>query len=403
MTAPRTSSRIRPAMLLAALAALAIVVALLTPEAADDTGGQLSTYSAAAGGARIVFELTNRLGWMAKRRLVPLDSAVDSTSVHVVIAPRSELGAKEIHRLLVDVRAGAGLVIATDGGDAILDSLGIGTGPEGRWFTPGTDPLCPDAAIQGAFILPPSVRRLVWRRPAPGATVTLATTDERFGPRQRVAMGVQLGRGRVAIVASTDLFRNAAVRACPLGADVVVTRVFDYVRPPTPARPTLLFDEYHHGFGSHPGSMRAVAHYLAATSSGRFLFQALTAGLVLLFASAPRPIVPRDPMRIARRSPLEHADALGHAYADVGASRTATASLVWGLRRRAGRHVGVSSGADDDVFLDAISERHPDLRTATITVRRALHQSIEPSELAAVGGALRDIERHLTSSLTTAS
>lgn len=393
---PSSSQRIRPAMLLAGLAALAVVVALLTPETGDNTGGQLSSFSAAPGGGRIAFELLKRLGWSVTRRETMLDSLVDSTTVHAVIGPSSDLGAKEIHRLLSDVRAGGGLVIAVDEPNAITDSLFMAVGSEGRWFSVA-DRACRGSPMEGAFILPPRVRHLAWRRPPPGKATVLATTDARFGPQLNMAIGVHMGRGRIAVVASTDLFRNAAVRTCSWGADVVVARAFEFVRPATPAHPTVVFDEYHHGRGTHPGSVRAVSRYLGRTASGHFLLQALIAGLVLLFAYAPRPIIPRDPIRIARRSPLEHADALGHAYADVRATRTATAHLLWGLRRRAGRMSDVGSGADDDAFLDGVGKRYPDLRPAVLVVRRALHDPIEPRDFAAVGDALRDIERHLTS------
>jgi len=405
MTAPTAtwSQRIRPAALLAGLAALAVAVALLTPEAADNSGGQLSSYSAAPGGGRIAFEFSKRMGWSARRRETTLDSLVDSLTVHVIMGPRSELGAKETHRLLTDVRAGGGLVLVVDESNPITDSLGMGIGSEGRWFTGNVDPACRGSPMEGAFVLPPSVRNLVWRRPAPGKATVLARTDERFGPRLNTAVGVQLGRGRIAVVAGTDLFRNVAVRTCPWGADVVVARVFEFVRPATPGRATLQFDEYHHGFGTHPGSMRAITRYLARTSSGHFLLQFLAGGLVLLLAYAPRPIVPHDPSRLARRSPLEHADALGHAYADVRATRTATAHLVWGLRRRAGRMVSATSGVSDDAFLDGVAQRHPDTRAAVATIRRALRDPIEPRDFVAVGEALRAIERHLTSSFATTS
>lgn len=395
-----SSFRLRPAILLVALAAIAVVVALLTPEATDNSGGQLSTYSAAPGGARIAFELAKRFGWSVERRLTPLDSAIDSTTVHAVIGPGSELGAKEIHRLLSDVRAGAGLLLAVDEREAITDSLGLVVGLEGRWFTGAVDPECRGSPMDGAFVLPPRVRHLAWRRPPPGATRVLARTEKRFG-NLSIALGVHVGRGRVAVIGSADLFRNAAVRTCPWGADVVVARALEFVRPATPTHPTLLFDEYHHGLGMHPGSVRAISRYLAQTASGHVLLQALVAGLLLLLAYAPRPIVPRDPVRIARRSPLEHADALGHAYEDVDATRTATAHLVWGLRRRAGRMVGAGSGVGDEAFLDAVMQRHPDLRTATARVREALREPIGPREFVAVGDALREIERHLTSSLVT--
>jgi hypothetical protein len=402
-SAGRASSfRVRPAILLISLAAVAIIVAVLTPEAADNSGGQLSSYSAAPGGARISFELAKRLGWSVERRLTPLDSIVDTITVHAVIGPTSDLGAKEIHRLLTDVRRGAGLVLAVDEREAITDSLGLAVGLEGRWFASAVDPECHGEPFDGAFVLPPSVRHLAWRRPPPGATTVLAETDKRFG-NLHIAVGIHVGRGRIAVIGSTDLFRNSAVRICPWGADVIVARAFEFVRPASPVHPILLFDEYHHGFGTHPGSARAIGRYLARTSSGHVLLQGLIAGLVLLFAYSPRPIVPRDPVRIARRSPLEHADALGHAYEDVDATRTATAHLVWGLRRRAGRRVGGGSGVGDEAFLDAVLQRHADLGAAIAKVREALSQPVGPGEFVTVGEVLRTIEERLTSSPVTTS
>lgn len=404
MTLPPTptnsSRRVRPALLLVALAAAAIAVALFTPESVPNVGGDLSSYSAAPGGAKIAFELARRLGLNAQRRETALDPSIDSTTIHAIVGPRGTVGAQEAHRILTKVRAGGGLLLAIDSQDEITDSLGIGFRRSAPWFTPNVDPECGGVRTQAAFTLPPSVREIVWRRPPPGPVTQLATTDDRFAPRIPVSVGVHVGRGRVAIVSGADLFRNDVLRNCPWGADIVVVRAMEFLRPAV-ATPTLLFDEYHHGFGTHPGSMRAITNYLAHTASGRFLLQAVIAGLILLFAKAPRPIVPREPPRIARRSPLEHADALGHAYADVDATRTATAHLVAGLRRRAGRLVGAGGGTTDDAFLDAVAHRHAELEHDVKKVRRALVESIEPRDLSAVGESLRRIEQHLTATLTS--
>jgi hypothetical protein len=166
--------------------------------------------------------------------------------------------------------------------------------------------------------------------------------------------------------------------------------------------PRLVFDEFHHGYGSHQGSLHAVVAYLSSTGSGRFLAQALLAGLLLVLARAPRPIVPREPARIARRSPLEHVDALGHAYADVDATRTATARLVSGVRRRTGR-LGTRAGGDDATFLAGIRERFPSLAASVDVVSDALGRTVSARELVAVGTALTTIEQHLltTPPLTT--
>jgi hypothetical protein len=116
-----------------------------------------------------------------------------------------------------------------------------------------------------------------------------------------------------------------------------------------------------------------------------------------LFSAAPRPVAPRDPERIARRSPLDHADALSHAYADVGATRTAAQRLVSGLRRRAGRTVAVGAGADDDIFFDGVAMRHPSLVPQLAVIRHALRERIPDAELIAVGDAVRAVEQQLMS------
>jgi hypothetical protein len=198
-------------------------------------------------------------------------------------------------------------------------------------------------------------------------------------------------------VSDADVFTNDVVRVCHWEADLVVTRLLEYVRRENGGahRSILVFDEYHHGYGMHPGSLRAVGRYLTGTASGHVLVQALAAGLVLLLAVAPRPIVPRDPERVVRRSPLEHADALAHAYAEVGATRSVTAHLVDGVRRRVGRRVAPS--ADNESFLRTLASTRPALGEDAARVQVALQEPLGVRELAAVGESLRRIEHLLTS------
>ena len=100
-----------------------------------------------------------------------------------------------------------------------------------------------------------------------------------------------------------------------------------------------------------------------------------------------------DPVREPRRSPLEHADALAHAYSDVDGTRTATERLVSGLRRRAGRTVSVPSGASDAVFLKAVAERDASLVSSVQIILRALRDPVPIAELNGVGDAIRAVER----------
>lgn len=387
--------RFSAAKVLIAFGAVAIIVALLTPEATTSKTGGLSSYSTGPGGARMTLELAQKMGWRAERRIIPLDSGA-APAVNVVVGAEQLLGAHEVHRLLDNVRRGGALVFTLDGaGDEIADSIGVARGQVGRFLTGYGDASCPKPTSfqeMTTLAVPPEVHRIVWRRPAPGPVVSLASTTSRIEDGFAVVVGFPLGRGRVAVASSSAIFANEAVRTCTWGADVAVARVLEYVRPPE-EHPRLVFDEFHHGYGMHQGSIHAVTSYLAGTSSGHFLTQALIAGLLLVLAKAPRPIAPRDPARIARRSPLEHVDALGHAYADVGATRTATARLVSGVRRRAGRFAGRSG--DDDAFLAAVRTRFPALAAPVHLVEDALHRPVSARELVAVGTALGTIEQHL--------
>jgi hypothetical protein len=397
-TVPSASFRgMSAAKLLAALAIVVIAVALLTPEAPGRSEGGSSSYSTAPGGLGMMFELAQRTGWHAERRITPMDSVVTDTTVQVVMEPEIALGAHEVHRLLENVRRGGGLIFAIDGADELDDSLGVARGLPGRYLAGYDDASCPQAQTfrsRALLVLPPQLHGLTWRRKPP-VIVPLVNTDRRFGPEVQVAVGVPLGRGRVAIAGTSSIFDNDAVGVCEWGADIAVARVLDYVRPAGVSKPTIVFDEFHHGFGMHSGSFTAIGRYLGRTPSGHFFAQAILAGLLLLLALGPRPLPPTDTPLVARRSPLDHADALGQAYADVDATRTATQRLLSGLRRRVGRTVPASAGADDEVFLDAVVARDASLAAQVAILRRALREPVPARELSAVGDALRVMEQHL--------
>jgi hypothetical protein len=143
--------------------------------------------------------------------------------------------------------------------------------------------------------------------------------------------------------------------------------------------------------------MESVASYLVSVASGRLLFQMLAAGLVLLLAVAPRLIPPYDPERVERRSPLEHVDALGRAYAQVGATRSAAARLVRGVRRRlAGGAIRPGVDASDDAFLDRALRDAPRLAAEVALIKKALHSPVSRREFASVGAALEQLELSLT-------
>jgi uncharacterized protein DUF4350 len=403
IAAPRRS---RAATWLVALAVVALVVALLTPEPPGESSGGRSSYSTAPGGVRLAFELADRLGWDVERRLTPIDSALRPVAVQVVLAPRGGLGSHEVHRLLENVRHGGGLIFSLDGNDELSDSLAVDAGKRSQFLGGSRDAACPPPqtiTARALLTLAPEMSDFEWRDRPPAQLTTLLETAAPSQANVVGAVGFPLGSGRIALTSNSALFSNEAVRTCAWRADLAVVRMLEYVRPRSGGAPKAVFDEFHHGFGVHGGTLRAASTYLVHTPSGHFVIQALVAGLLLLLAKAPRPIVPRDVARVSRRSPLEHADALGRAYADVGGTRTATARLVGGLRRRTSRWIPVGAAAPDDSFFEAVNRRAPARAADVSAVRRALSEPIPTRDLASVGEALTRIEQAVVSSPSTTS
>ena len=186
---------------------------------------------------------------------------------------------------------------------------------------------------------------------------------------------------------------------CEWGADVAVARILEYVRPEERSGMPLVFDEFHHGFGMHGGSLSAVSQYLTRTPSGHFLAQALIAGLLLLFALAPRPLPPRDPDAASRADRRSSTRTRSATRTPTSARRAPRRSAS---RRRAfgGELAGrwpSSSGADDAAFLDAVTVRDPSLAPSVDVLRRALAAPVSAQrDFVDVSEALRAIERQLS-------
>jgi hypothetical protein len=404
---------VQPKVALPIIAVVMILVALLTPEQTSGRSGdsRLSSRLTSPQGAALLSELAARLGWQPSERLADSIPSGDTAAVHLVLDPELPLTASEARELLDRVRRGAGLVYVLGGGP-LADSLRVraGLGSAGRLVAGDTS----DCDERGENVLTdglpfwPDGRTYIlavqWRGTPPPAVTTLASVENDLGVRTTVspaAVGFPLGRGRVAVVADPDLFRNDVLRVCRWGADVAAVRILEYVSEDAPGgrrRDRLVFDEYHQGFGDQPGTLRGIFRFLARTGSGHLVLQLAGAGLVLLLAVGPRLLLPRSTDRIERRSPLEHVDALARAYRAVGASRTATARLLHGVRRRVEHALGrqdASSG--DEAFLAWAANRAPARAADLELIRRALAQPVSRRDFEAVGAALNRLEAVLTS------
>jgi hypothetical protein len=420
MTAPQPPSTAvpwytRPPIVLPLVGTLILLAALLAPQATVGRGGdpRLSSYSSAPMGGKIFFETANRLGWRVAQSKSPAWPA-DTGVVVAVLAPVVPIKATDVHALLERVRHGGALLLALgDGGRLLADSLRVTSGPDGVRVVASKRDAADCAADRPSmmstrfiYTLWPGDRVLLstlsWRGPHPDSVTTLVEVDEppraRHDGSRATAVGFPYGRGRVVVSADPDVMRNDAVRICKYGLDVASMGLLEYAGTRADGtRRAVVFDEYHQGYGEQQGTMSAVASYLVGTSSGRLLFQMLAAGLVLLLAAAPRLIPPRDPLTVERRSPLEHVDALGRAYAQVGATKSATARLVRGVRRRlSGGTVRSGGELSDDAFLDRALREAPQLAAEVALIKRALHAPLPRRDFSSVGAALEQLELSLT-------
>lgn len=406
----RDGRRRRELMALAALLVFFIAVAVFAPQQRFSNDWRASTISVDPRGARIAYELAERLGWRVRREFS--DSlAPDPQSVTVVLSPPIPFRAREVHALLDGVRSGGALLYAM-GDQTLDDSLRITTGEPGyevRSDTLETSRECETPSpfsdrvittFQGRNLYLLTVRD----SNAPGPIDTLVRVrpdnfarDSARRSLQPAVIGFALGRGHVVAVADVDLFRNDNVRVCAWDAAVQVVRFLEYLRNRGPnTRDMLIFDEHHQGHGVRPGTTRAIVNYLSSTSSGKALAQLGVAGLLLLLALGPRSLAPRDPERIERRSPLEHVDALARAYWQVTATRTATRRLLHGVHRRIEHRWGLTRrDIPDDQFLDWIAQRFPHRGDDIALVRRALNTSMPRKDFFRVGDALRRLEHDL--------
>jgi hypothetical protein len=402
----------RPSVVLPIIASIVLVVALLTPQRTSGRVGddRLSSHLSGSLGARALSELARRLGWRVEMRdTVPAPTGRAGTTIHAVLAPPMALSAQEAHRYLEAVRGGDALLLAIDARSALADSLGVWHSPLGnvmrteprditgcggrRDFIP---PLWPDGRVH--------VYSLRWTRGAPQERTVFASWESsglREGVVREVATGFRLGRGRVVVVADPDLLRNDVLRRCDWGADVIAVRMLEWLRAGgAEPRTTLAFDEYHQGFGPKPSVLALEARFLTGHPVGRTLLQLSIAALVLLIALAPRALPPSDVGRVERRDPLEQIDALAYAYEQVKATRTATARLLRGVRRRRERSGPSWRSRTDDAFLDEVAERAPASAQDVALVRRGLHETLPERELADVGAAIQRIEDTLTTTKT---
>jgi hypothetical protein len=362
-----------------------------------DDDATLSSYVAHPAGARGLYEVLARLGFSVERRLRPMREPLAARAVYVVLDPPVALTAIEVHHLLEAVRQGAGLLVVPNLGSRLADSLALRRIPEARARRAPDSvrmELRDTTTLRARRWLRHVLRRPVGERDSavvfePGADVVVFESFESTRGREPVIVGLPFGRGRVLAAAEPDLFANEVLRSGNAG--VRVLRMVEWLVGVDRSR-SLVFDEYHHGFGGHANIAGATRRALIGTGAGRTLLQVALAGVVLLLALGVRPVRPRERARIERRSALEHVGALARAYAAVQARAQATRLLVRGLRRR---HGGLRGRRDEVDYLRAVRDQHPQVSAQVERVLQSMAGAAHTDTRESAD--LVDIERAITS------
>jgi hypothetical protein len=135
------------------------------------------------------------------------------------------------------------------------------------------------------------------------------------------------GGGRALLVADSRWLENRVLKNTDAGALVI-----PWMLALQPRR--IVADEYHQGFGRSGAIFTAALGWLVRSPAGWAILQLAFAGLVALAAGAVRFGPALHVLVRARRSPVEHLDALAAGLERSGGHRTAMELLVRGLRRR---------------------------------------------------------------------
>jgi uncharacterized protein DUF4350 len=412
-----SASGVSAARILSVIAFLLFVFVIFAPQTVSDVSTRYSSYSAGQGGTRALYELLGRLGFSTSRNEKALSAPLDSASTYVLIAPAQPLTSFEENRLLRAVRNGSVLVFTWES-QTLTDSLGFElSSPSNEFYTLAQavvaegNPEVPDSPLDATTVFqaaipiavtvtsmtPTGNQAFLWLDPARfrrRAQGTLESSAPDSIRQPALVLGHKFGRGYAIAVAPSEILMNQALRQS-LPA-IAIVRAIQYAnstigRFPGPNK--VVFDEYHHGFGSHADMVAAIEHALGATPIGRVTLEVIAAALVLLLAFGVRPLAPVSASPVSRRSPLEHVGALAHAYSQVHARALGAQRLLRGLRRR--HPLGLSRSVSDNDYLATLRSRIPSVSADVDRISAAIAANSPDSSdrFAIIGAAIANIER----------
>jgi hypothetical protein len=195
-------------------------------------------------------------------------------------------------------------------------------------------------------------------------TLLTAETGRAVAARYRFA-----GGGVALVLADGRWLANGILRQTDAGAMVI-----PWIMGLAPGR--VIVDEYHQGFGRRAALFAAAWAWLWRAPAGWALLQLTLAALVALGAAAVRFGPALHVLARARRSPVEHLDAMAAGLERSGGHQTAVDLLGRGLYRRLQRGAPPPSAARRAEWLAAVARAadRPETQRAVKRLRALMRE-----------------------------
>ena len=370
-----------------------------------DRDRRASSFVPGPQGARALADALDRLTVTVerfRRRTAMLgDLEEGEVPILMVLDPGVRLDVLEATQLTQFVNEGGSLLLAGPGARAATRCFGYVL--EGDRFvgTPrGLSPFGGDPWVGGprtALWLTASERSavvdssglsdaFVSRCEAPAAeAVDTMLVNEDGAP---VMLQLHIGSSSVYLASDAVVFTNRSLRDTEAGPYVLALVASQY--------PRVVFDEYHHGFGSG-GSMTAVVlDWMGRSPWGWAVWQALAVATVALAMAAFRFGPAFRPQGRSRRSTLEHVRALSAALAAARGHDVAVRLMIEGLRRRLSPR-GQALRSDVAPWVDRLAEnvRTPASREAIRTLQQLMRGPVRTDGVLRAANAVEDVWQDL--------
>ncbi len=164
----------------------------------------------------------------------------------------------------------------------------------------------------------------------------------------------RLGRGRVIVLADSSFLANG--RIVQADNNMLAVNLAAYALAQSECD-TIVFDEYHFGYGSGHGGFNILGGMLLTTSAGWAVLSLTVAGILFLLYKG-RQFGPRRGLaKERRRSKSEYVGAVGATFRAAGAHRLTLDLIGSWFRQRLASAVALSPNVSNDALADVLAQR----------------------------------------------